>query len=208
MHLATMHAADWLRVIFIPLISAFIGWFTNWLAVKMIFRPQRPLRVLGFTIQGLVPKRQGELAASIGRTVQQHLLTHQDILAILTRDDLQTHLDDLIRERIADFVDNKLKLLNPMVAAFLSGSVRTKVQALLYDEVRKLVPQVATELGARLESELNFQAIVEERVRAFDLNKLEAIIFEIAARELKAIEVLGGVLGFAIGLLQLVFLFI
>ncbi|WP_319588776.1 DUF445 family protein [uncultured Desulfobulbus sp.] len=208
MHFPTADALGLLRIVSIPLISAFIGWFTNALAVKMIFRPRRAVRILGITIQGLVPKRQAELARSIGHTVQDHLLSHADVLEILNRQDMQERLDELIRERIRDFMQNRLKLSNPMLGALISGSVRTKVESLLFEEVRRLVPELSEQMMSKLEQELDFQAIVEDKVLKFELDHLERIIFEIAARELWAIEILGGVLGFLIGLIQVAFLYI
>jgi uncharacterized membrane protein YheB (UPF0754 family) len=46
----------------VPAIGGVIGWITNWIAVKMIFRPLRPIRLLGFRLHGLVPRRQADLA--------------------------------------------------------------------------------------------------------------------------------------------------
>jgi uncharacterized membrane protein YheB (UPF0754 family) len=48
--------------ILIPLISAFIGWFTNWIAIKMLFHPKEPKRILGIRFHGIFPKRQGHFA--------------------------------------------------------------------------------------------------------------------------------------------------
>ena len=50
--------------------------------------------------------------------------------------------------------------------------------------------------------------MIEEKINAFDLIKIEEITLKIAQRELKHIEVLGGVLGAIIGLLQGILLFI
>ncbi|MCL6583108.1 MAG: DUF445 family protein [bacterium] len=58
-----------LKIVSIPFISALIGWFTNYLAVRMIFHPYQPLGLGPLKIQGLVPKRREELAISIGKTV-------------------------------------------------------------------------------------------------------------------------------------------
>lgn len=208
MELPAGDAMTIVRLVAIPFISAFIGWFTNALAVKMIFRPRRPIRVLGITFQGLVPKRQAELARSIGHTVNEHLLSHNDVLSILNREDLQDHLDLLIRDKIADFLDNRLRLSNPMLGALINGSIRTKIESMLYDEIKRLVPELSEQMMGKLEANLNFQQIVEEKVRAFDLDKLEQIIIEIASRELRAIELLGGVLGFFIGLIQVALMLI
>ena len=67
-----------------PLVGAAIGWVTNFLAVKMLFRPRRPVRILGLTVQGLVPKRRRELAASIADTNQTHLVTGEELRAALS----------------------------------------------------------------------------------------------------------------------------
>ena len=76
--------------VMLPTVGALIGYGTNYLAVRMIFRPVRPVRILGFTLQGLVPRRQAELAASVGRVVGEHLLSHDDLTAALARVDLGT----------------------------------------------------------------------------------------------------------------------
>ena len=59
---------------------------------------------------------------------------------------------------------------------------------------------------SRVEDKLDVSEIVRDKVERFDLAKLEAIIHEVSARELKTIEVLGGVLGFLVGLGQVAFM--
>lgn len=206
MQLMPEQTATIIRVVSIPLISAFIGWFTNAIAVWMIFRPHRPVNVLGLKLQGLVPKRRDELARSIAETVEEHLVSHADVLAILERAEFTTALDDAIREKIGDFLDNKLKAINPMLTMFFQGSLREKVEELLMNEIRKMVPELSAQMMDKLEENLNFRQIVEDKVRSFDLFKLEQIIQGIAHRELRAIELLGGVLGFLIGLIQVAML--
>jgi uncharacterized membrane protein YheB (UPF0754 family) len=58
----------------------------------------------------------------------------------------------------------------------------------------------------RVEHKLDVSAIVQQKIEAFDISKLESIIYEVSARELKTIEVLGGVLGFVVGLAQVALL--
>lgn len=186
----------------IPLISALIGWLTNALAVKMIFRPHRPIRILGLTIQGLVPKRQGDLAHSIGKTVERHLISHNDVMDVLNAKESLQALNGMVRERISTFLKTKLVVMNPLIGAFMSPSLMKKIEGTLVEEFEALAPEMIGKMMERMEDKLDFQAIVEEKVRGFDLDRLEQIIFEIASRELKAIEILGGVLGFIIGIIQ------
>ncbi|MFM7359781.1 MAG: DUF445 domain-containing protein, partial [Actinomycetota bacterium] len=55
--------------IFLILISGFIGWITNWIAIKMLFHPRKPIRVLGLTLQGIFPKNQSQFAQKLGKLV-------------------------------------------------------------------------------------------------------------------------------------------
>jgi Uncharacterized protein conserved in bacteria len=69
---------NWLFLI-IPVISAFIGWITNWIAIKMLFHPRKPVRVLGIPFQGIFPKRQRQFAEKLGKLVSNELLSYTDI---------------------------------------------------------------------------------------------------------------------------------
>lgn len=200
--IATLQTWEFWRIVLIPFVSGFIGWITNAIAVWMIFRPRRPINILGWKVQGLVPKRQPELARSIGHTVEQHLLSPTDIQRFLNDPRILEQVDTVLTEHIRTFLDVRLKTISPMVSMFLSGSMREKLEQLLLDEVRGFIPQVSGKMIGHLEENMNFQQIVEQKVREFDLDRLERIIREISARELKAIELLGGVLGFLIGLIQ------
>ena len=72
----------YLRFLVYPLLGAFVGYITNYLAIKLLFRPKR--RVLG--IQGLLPKRKAEIAKRAGEVVNSYLVNREAIrLKIDTR---------------------------------------------------------------------------------------------------------------------------
>lgn len=72
-----------------PLIGALIGYFTNWLAVKMLFRPYYPKRIgkwrLPFT-PGIIPKRKAALAKAVGKAVGEQLFTKGDLASLIVSD--------------------------------------------------------------------------------------------------------------------------
>ncbi len=73
-----------------PVIGAVIGYFTNYIAVKMLFRPRKEVRLLGVKLPftpGIIPKRRAELAKAIGNTVGNRLLTKEAVLDVLLRGD-------------------------------------------------------------------------------------------------------------------------
>ena len=66
-------------LILIPFISAFIGWFTNWIAIKMLFHPKEPKKIFGITFHGIFPKRQVQFAEKLGVMVSKELISFAEI---------------------------------------------------------------------------------------------------------------------------------
>lgn len=76
---------DW-RLIAVPVIGAIIGYATNWIAVKMLFRPHHEVRVFGWKLPftpGVIPKGQGRLARAVGKAVEEQLLTREVLEEVL-----------------------------------------------------------------------------------------------------------------------------
>lgn len=190
-----------LSTLSIPLIAALIGWITNYIAVKMIFRPRKPIRLLGIRIQGLLPKRQYEIAESIGETVARDLISHDDIKAALESLSLDDDLAGMVDRQVDGFL-----LKFPMLAMFLQGDMLLQIKSAFKSEMSLALPEILEKIMSGVERNLDFKAIVSDRIQSFDLSKLEEIVYRISARELKAIEYLGGVLGFVVGIGQLLLL--
>ncbi len=191
----------------IPVISAFIGWVTNYLAVKMIFRPRKEIRILGFRFIGLIPKRKSDLALKIAQTVETELISHRDIRAIIQTEEFHLQIGSVIRSKIDSLIQSKLAS-NPLLAMFVTPDVIAKLSDILMDELNKEIPAVIDSLFQTVESKIDFQKIIKDKIESFNLTKLESIIYSIASKELKAIEILGGVLGFTVGLVQLIMILI
>lgn len=186
----------------IPVISALIGWLTNFIAVKMIFRPRKEIRFLGLKIIGLLPKRKNDLAKKIADTVERELISHRDIKNIIQSEEFHLKTVDVIKSRIDEFLCNKV-YSNPLLTMFVSPDVTSRLTETIMAELEKEIPGVINSLFETVESKLNFKKVIEDKIQAFEMNKLESIVYSIASRELKAIEYLGGALGFVVGLIQL-----
>lgn len=187
----------------IPVIAAFIGWLTNFLAVKMIFRPRKEIRLFGLRIIGLIPKRKHDLAEKIAETVEKELISHRDIRAILQSEDFHLTTNEAIRTKIEAFINSKVTG-NPLLAMFVTPDMTTRLTEMLMEELQKEVPNLINALFESVEHKIDFREIIKNKIEGFDLSKLESIIYAIAAKELKAIEILGGVLGFIVGLVQII----
>lgn len=199
--LSTKISENLFSVISVPLIAALIGWITNYIAVKMIFRPRKPFNLLGYKVHGLIPKRQKELAARIGETVANDLVLHEDIQKVIHGPEVIEQINVLLTKQIDKFIA-EFANKNPMIGMVLKGPLIDQVRSMLLSQIQSSIPQFLDSVMTRVEQKLDFKQVVQERIEGFDLSKLEGMIYAISAKELKAIELLGGVLGFAVGLLQ------
>lgn len=185
-----------------PLICAFIGWMTNYLAIRMLFHPRQPLNILGWTWQGLFPKRQAELAARLGQLVESELLSHQDIRRVIDDPDFQVRLRTLVENAVHRFVQGKLTSLHPLLNTLLRGTVADRVQDLIVDEMERFLPDLVEQAATELESQIHIEHIVREKIEGFSPERLETLLFSMLKREFWFIEIVGGVLGLAVGTVQ------
>ncbi len=181
----------------IPAVTALIGWLTNVVAVKMLFHPRRP--ILGF--QGAIPKRHDQLARSIADLFEQELLSNNELAAHLESLDIEKPVEGLLDERLFAAV-NGFKEQIPMASMFLNDAMTEKISGKLKREVVKMLPELKAKLSAQVADKLDLRELVEDKILSFSVRKLEKIVMRVATRELHAIEVLGGVLGLIIGIVQ------
>ncbi|MGE3853372.1 MAG: DUF445 domain-containing protein, partial [Planctomycetota bacterium] len=88
-----------------PVVLGFvIGWFTNYLAVVMLFRPYRPRRVLGFNIQGIFPRLQPQLAEEAGELVERELFRAESVQAHLDRPTTRESLRKAVQPAIGNML--------------------------------------------------------------------------------------------------------
>ena len=200
-----MAAPDLWTWITIPAIGGLIGWSTNWLAVKMIFRPIKPRRILGIRVQGLVGRRQQDLAEAIGRVVGNHLVEHKDVVKSLNKLDFSGILTNVLDRGLGPKVQELRSL--PLIGGFLTEERVRDIRNSIVAGIMQHKEAVIDEVERGLAKGLDVPALVEKKVAAFAVEKLEALILEVAARELRSIEVLGGVLGVLIGAAQVGFLY-
>ena len=78
-----------------PLLGALIGYVTNYIAIRMLFRPLKAWRLLGLRVPltpGIIPAKRGELARKMGEMVGEHLLTVEDVGRAFGKDSIQREL--------------------------------------------------------------------------------------------------------------------
>lgn len=132
-----------------PLVGAVIGYFTNYLAVKMLFRPYYPKKIgkrrIPFT-PGIIPKRQPQLAKAIGRAVGEELFTGDDIKTALSSEETKNKVADTVVDALLSQRDGQPQTAETLALAFAD---REKVEGLkesVSETVCKRLLQAADEI--------------------------------------------------------------
>lgn len=190
-------------ILTLPIIAALTGWITNFIAIKMLFHPREKVKILFLEIQGIFPKRQKKLAEKLGKVVSDELFSMEDVRSAITNPDNLGEVHQVIDEKLDDFLENRMMESMPMLYVFMSDEMRVKIKATLQQELELMLPELIGQFANKIEKEVDVERTVYEKVVNFSSDKLEEILYSIMQKEFKFIEILGGVLGFIIGLIQI-----
>ena len=178
--------------------GALIGWGTNIVAIWLLFRPQRPIRLGSWQLQGLLPRRQADIAMNIGQAIERELFSAADLAAQIGNHDLRENLSATLATLTNREIDERLP-------KYLPQPLRHRLLQYLGNWVERegevLLDKVLADIAGNL-SQLHVGVLIESRLNSFPLEELEALSWELAGKELRYIEYAGGVLGGIIGLLQ------
>ncbi len=189
----------------LPFISALIGWVTNYIAVKMLFHPRQERNFMGFRLQGIFPKRKAVLAQRLGHVVARELISVPMLLEKMNHEDTQAEIKKIIQDYVDNHLIDAIKSANPMLAMFATDEVVAPIKIKITEEIEKLIPTLLEKMGDKLQ-DIDIEGLVAEKVNHFSNEKLEEILMGVMQKEFKFIELAGAVLGFFIGLIQVILL--
>jgi uncharacterized membrane protein YheB (UPF0754 family) len=187
---------DWLSWVMLPTVGGAIGWATNWVAIRMLFHPRQPR----WGLHGLLPRRQQELAASVGDVVGKELVPPDELLKGLDGLDLTPHLGELLDQAIAAKLEDIRRM--PLVGSLVTPERIAGIRDSVLKQLAEKQPVLIARFKEVLKERIDVGAIAREKLGRFDLDRLERIVNHVASREFRAIEWWGLVLGFIIGLVQ------
>jgi uncharacterized membrane protein YheB (UPF0754 family) len=90
----------------------------------------------------------------------------------------------------------------PMISMFIGDKTINQMKGIFIQELQTLFPQIMENYMGQLQKDLDLEEIVVKKVSGFSSDKLEEILQAIMSKEFRFVEIIGGVLGFMIGLLQ------
>ncbi|UCH29542.1 MAG: hypothetical protein JSV06_00550 [Myxococcales bacterium] len=204
MELLTRIQENWI-VLLIPLISSVVGWFTNVVAIKMMFHPVEFVGIppyLGW--QGVIPANALRLARVSNTLITEKLLSLRQLFDETFSADSFTGkigavIDDLTDQIIDEVANTRAKPMWDNAGEFMQNKVRERVRA----EVVEVSHAIALDMADDIDSIMDIERTVLE---AIDRHKalMGEMFYEVGRQEFKFIERSGLYFGFLFGVFQMI----
>jgi len=183
-------------------IGSLIGWITNYIAIKLLFKPYKEINLIGFKLQGLIPKRRVEIAKNVAETIDNELISLNDIINVINSIEFDKEIDIIAENIVKNNLKKEILSKFPMATMFINNNMENKIKEFIVNAIEANKDKFFKIVVDKLESEINIQDLIIERVEKFSLQKQEEIVYQIAKKELKHIELIGAILGALIGMVQ------
>lgn len=189
----------------LPLAGFLVGYVTNWLALKLIFHPATPRRVGPWTVQGLFHKRQAEVAEEFSRMVSVDILNADNMVRKMVTGESGEKLFGIVERHTDRLMDRYQQ--NPMIAAMIPKDKWAEARTEMHRRMRDELPRPGGFLHVFTGRAVNIYQELVERMTVLDAKSFENILRPPFKQDEWKLIVVGGVLGLAAGMGQVLFIF-
>ncbi len=186
------------------LLSCFTGWLVVWICIKLVFQPQKPVYIMGLKIQGIIPANQQLIADKIARLVSTQLFSFDALQEKITHPDNFNKLKPEIETHIDSFLRVRLKETFPMLGMLIGDKTINQLKAAFLLELETLFPVIMKSYLARLETELDLERTVSQKIAGFSISKTQELLYKYASKQLIKIQLLGAFIGLLTGLVYII----
>jgi uncharacterized membrane protein YheB (UPF0754 family) len=196
-----LYPAPWI----LPAAGFGVGYFTNWVAIKLVFAPREPVRIGSITVQGLFHKRQPEVAEAFGRIVATRVLNADNIVRTVMESDGVDHMNAIVERRVGELIAKYEA--HPMAALVVPEEQRPRIRAELLDRIKKEWPKPGGFFHTFAAESVDLHGELERRMKALDRESYEGVLRPAFQQDEWKLIAAGAVLGTVAGLLQLMYIF-
>ncbi len=190
-------------IISIPFVSAFVGWFTNVVAVQMMFYPTNFVGIRPFLgWQGIVPANATRLAQFSIRLITTRLVSLKELFAGFSGEDFAKNLDGVVDDVTEQVVREVAEKHAPELWANAGEFMQEQVRAKIREEVRAVAIRIADDFGSNITEILDLEKVVVDAVMA-DRALMSQMFLEVGREEFKFIENSGIWFGGLFGIVQM-----
>lgn len=185
-----------------PIFGFFIGWITDWLALKMIFLPREPRKYLGVKWQGVFQKRRDQVAADYGDMIANEIITIPNIVEAVLTGPRSDRLFLIIQREVQRTIDAQAGLIKPFVVAAVGSGRFQELKSVVAAKALDRVPQTVVHAEDYATGALDVRNTVVERMRRLNRLEFENLLRPAFRQDEWKLIAVGAVIGGLVGELQ------
>lgn len=190
----------------LPMFGGFVGFFSDWIALQMMFRPLYPKKIFGYTWQGLFIKRQNEVAADYAALISKQLLTSRHMMEELFSGTHSDRVIDLVNRHVKQEIDMQAGVIRPLVVYAIGGEKYQDMKSQVAERIMQRLPETMKYVESYAEDAMNIRSTLIERMQKLTPSEFEGMLRPAFKEDEWALIAVGAVLGFVVGELQIQFM--
>lgn len=187
-----------------PLFGLFTGWFTDWLALQMVFNPKYPTQYLGglFEWQGLFLKRRNEVSAEYGRLIAKEIVTPRNIIDAILKGPLSDRLFGMVQKHVQKVVDEQSGIAKPFVVFAVGSSKYQEMKRVVAQEIIQRLPETLRHIEQYAEDAMDLERTLAGKMTELSLEEFENLLHPAFQQDEWILIAVGAALGFIVGEIQ------
>lgn len=192
------YQADWQ----LPLFGLLVGYATNWVALRMIFRPQQVVRVGAMEVHGLFFKRQKEIAYDYARLVADEIVTPSHIIEAVLKGPYADRVFNMIGKAVKRTIDEQSGIARPFVAWTIGTKRYVELKNLAVERVVAVAPEMVKGVDAYAKEAMDLTNVLSSRLEVLPPDEFEGMLRPAFQEDEWLLIAVGAALGFCVGVGQ------
>uniref|UniRef100_A0A7S4NF87 DUF445 domain-containing protein n=1 Tax=Odontella aurita TaxID=265563 RepID=A0A7S4NF87_9STRA len=191
----------------LPVFGFLVGWTTNWLALKVIFRPLEPKKFGCITVHGIFLKRQMEVSETFARVNCVEILHTKAIWDAILTGPLSMNFYAMLRAHTIVFTENMIGGLKPVAIAAMGAKTFARMKEDIATKIAQKLPTIIDQSYEYMTEALDMENTIREKMQALSFSEFEGVLHPAFEEDEIILIFVGGVLGCLVGIIQLFALF-
>ena len=187
----------------LPVFGFVVGYLTNFLALKVIFRPLEPRKCGPFQIHGIFLKRQNEVSETFARVNCKELLTTEKIWNSILTGPKSKNFQILLRAHSIVFTEKLIGGLRPIAMKTLGADKFTMMKEDVAEKVITMLPDIIDLSYLYTEEALDLERTIREKMKALSPADFEGVLHPAFEEDEMTLIIIGGILGMLVGVAQM-----
>jgi len=184
-----------------------VGWFTNFIALKVIFRPLQPKKFCFYEFQGIFLKRQKEVSEIFARVIMTEILHIRAIWEAIFGGPLSSNFFAMLRAHTLVFTDKLVAEIKPLAVAAMGAEKFSRMKEDIAQKVIDRLPDIIDNSYEYSEEALDMENTVATKMQELSPIEFEGVLHPAFEEDEIQLILLGGILGALVGVIQVFTLF-